>query len=332
MSIERIFRKSSGHSDCSNHDEDRSFLKTALKWGGSVTPRVLPRVLFAALYSIFTVLIYLMFPFLTISITPFEYSGIVLGLLLVSRVNAGVERWWEARKIWGNIVNQSRNLAIIIHNYAPEKSFAAKEAISWVVVWPHSMREHLRNERSLENCSEFMNKESLKKIRSQEHMPMYIGSKIAGLLATMKKEGLEGFSFHQAEKERSLLIDAIGACERIKGTPIPLVLAIKIRRFILLFLSLLPFALVSELGWLTPLITSLTVYPLFCLDEIGVELQNPFSEKSLSHLPLGKICDTIQRNILSLKDSELGESQTLSFQDSKFDERNLHLNLGSTEN
>lgn len=80
----------------------------------------------------------------------------------------------------------------------------------------------------------------------------------------------------------------------------PFVLAIKTRRFILLFLLLLPLALIERVDWLTPLVVALAAYPLFSLDEIGAELQNPFSPRNLSHLPLVGICNTIEGNVLSL--------------------------------
>src|SRR5690606_38880295 len=116
-----------------------------------------------------------------------------------------------------------------------------------------------------------------------ENMSMYVGLKIAEMLLKLKKQGLDSFAFLRAETERSQLIDAIGACERIRNTRMPLVLAIKTRRFIFLFLLLLPLALVDRAGWLTPLIVALASYPLFSLDEIGAELQNPFSSRNLSH-------------------------------------------------
>ena len=307
----KIFYSNNSLYDYGNSNENKYFLKTALAWNGSVTPKVIPRLVAVGFYSLFVVWISQIFPHFQISITPFEYSGAVLGLLLVLRVNAGMDRWWEARKIWGSIVNQSRNLAIIGQNYSSSDSSFRKHFLAWVSLWPHSMREHLREEKSLEEGIELVGEENQKKVVLEDHMPMYIGSKIAYLLNYMRKNGLDDFSFHQAEKERSRLIDAIGACERIKGTPIPLVVAIKVRRFIFLFLSLLPLALVAKTGWLTPLIVILTAYPLFSLDEIGLELQSPFSRNSLSHLPLGLICKNIEKNISSLVRFNLKEEMNL---------------------
>lgn len=283
-----------------NQAEPKNFLLTAITWTGSVTPRVLPRVIISALYAAAIVYITNLFPHFSISITPFEYSGAVLGLLLVLRMNSGMDRWWEARKIWGSIVNQSRNLAIIGYEYTEQKSSLSSLFLRWVAAWPHVMRESLRKETHLKEVEALLGAEETAKIRAAQHMPTYVGSQIARLLKEMRAQGLDDFAFQRAERERAILIDDIGACERIRNTPIPFVLAVKIRRFILLFLLLLPFALVERVDWLTPLVMALAVYPLFSLDEIGAELQNPFSPRNLSHLPLTSICTTIEKNVMNL--------------------------------
>ncbi len=284
-----------------NHGESKLFLRTALAWSGSVTPQVLPRVAFAAIYATTTLALWHIFPEMTLPMTPFEYSGAILGLLLVIRLNAGIDRWWEARKLWGNIVNQSRNLAIIGSQYSPAAEVERIKFLRWVAVFPHVMRYSLRRENSLPDVSRLLGAEEASRIASAQHMPTYVGARLAKQLSELRAAGLDQFAFQRAERERALLIDAIGACERILNTPIPLVLAIKIRRFITIFLIFLPLALFERLGILTPLITALASYPLFSLDEIGAELQNPFSPRNLSHLPLDTICRNIEGNVLSLR-------------------------------
>lgn len=283
-----------------NRPESKSFLTTALALQGSVTSRVMPRVAIVAAYALTVNIITLNFPSLSLSITPFEYSGAVLGLLLVLRVNAGHDRWWEARKIWGSIVNQSRNLSIVVHAYGGQSLSQKESLIRWIAAWPHVMRESLRNTRNLIEVSRLIGKEDANALKKSENMSMYVAVKIASSLALLRQSGLDSFAFHRAESERSLLIDAIGACERIKNTRMPLVLAIKTRRFILSFLVLLPFALADRTVWSMPLIVAMVSYPLFSLDEIGAELQNPFSSSNLSHLPLDSICETISKNVMAL--------------------------------
>lgn len=283
-----------------NQPESKSFFATAFAWHGSITPSVLPRVLVTAIYATAVYFASEYVPSFSIPITPFEYSGAVLALLLVLRVNAGQDRWWEARKIWGTIVNQSRNLALVIYGYSENRDESVA-ALKWIAAWPHVMRESLRKENSLVEVAALVGEKQADKVRGAENMSMYVGLQITKILVSLKNQGLDSFAFHRAETARSQLIDAMGSCERIRNTRMPLVLAIKTRRFILLFLLLLPLALVERADFLTPLIVALAAYPLFSLDEIGAELQNPFSAKNLSHLPLDMICRNITANVMGLQ-------------------------------
>ena len=289
-------------ADLTNKGENKSFLRTAIAITGSASPKVFFRVVITGIFSLGCSLLFHLYPQVSISITPFEYSGAVLGLFLVIRINSGLDRWWEARKLWGSIVNQSRNLAIIGYQYSDVTETRGITFLKWVAAWPHIMRESLRNERELGEVLNLLGSEETEKIRSSQHMPTYVGAKIASQLRDLRDQGLDNFAFQRAERERALLIDAIGACERIRNTPIPLSLAIIIRRFILMFLILLPLGLVDKVFWLTPLVVILAAYPLFNLDEIGAELQNPFSPRNLSHLPLKNICHNIEKNVLSIAD------------------------------
>jgi len=298
--------------DLTNKGESKSFLKTALAIRGSASPAITRRVIFTAFFSLACSFLFHHYPQVAIPITPFEYSGAVLSLFLLLRINSGLDRWWEARKIWGSIVNQSRNLAIIGYEYSTANQVLSKTYLSWVAAWPHVMRESLRGEKTLSEVEELLGTEETNKIRSSQHMPTYVGAKIAEFLMMLRTRGLDNFAFQRAERERALLIDGIGACERIRNTPIPLAIAIIVRRFILLFLLLLPLGLVDRVVWLTPLVVALAAYPLFTLDEIGAELQNPFSPRNLSHLPLKNICLNIQANVLSLLNKPRGNSTVAS--------------------
>ena len=283
-----------------NQAESKLFVATALAWQGSVSPRVLPRVAVAAAYATAVCLVASTFPEVLLPITPFEYSGAVLAMLLVLRVNAGHDRWWEARKIWGGIVNQSRNLAVVVYGYNEKRDELVTTTLKWIATWPHVMRESLRRENALKEVTALVGAQEADKVRQAENMSMYVALKIASLLGSLRKEGMDAFAFHRAETERSQLIDAIGACERIRNTGMPLVLAVMTRRFIFLFLLLLPLAIVERAGWWTPLVVALASYPIFSLDEIGAELQNPFSPRNLSHLPIGEISRAISRNVMGL--------------------------------
>ncbi|HEX5447405.1 MAG TPA: bestrophin family ion channel [Pirellulales bacterium] len=311
---EQAMPRSPSTSILTSKPEAKSFLRTALAWHGSATPRVLPRILAAAAYSAIIVLLVREYPALSTEITPFEFCGAALGVLLVVRLNSGLDRWWEARKIWGSIVNQSRNLAVIGTGYADADCAAADELLKWTAAWPHVMRESLREETTLHDVEPILGLPETAQIRAAQHMPTYVATRIIKILRELRTLGLDDFAFQRAERERALLIDAIGACERIRSTPIPLAVAINTRRLILLFLALLPLGLVDRLGWLTPFVMAAASYPLFSLDEIGVALQNPFLVGNLSHLPLMPICQNIQANVLSLRNVAVVNMATNDFQ------------------
>lgn len=286
-----------------NQNEHPSFLKNALTIKGSVTPKVLKRVLFIIGYSSFISFLNYFIPSISLPIGPFEYAGLVMGLILVFRLNAGYDRWWEARKIWGNVVNKSRNLAIIVSKYpTPNNSDQSRKLTNYIAALPYLMKNNLRGDASIDEVRSLVDISTLSVLEQSEHKPNILSSIIAYELNQIRlKNHLDSFSFLQAEEKRAQIIDSQGACERILKTPMPFVMAVKSRRFIFSFLLAVPFALVNISLWISPVITGLVAYALFSLDQIGIELQNPFSEDSLSHLPLNDICKTIEKNIIEIQ-------------------------------
>lgn len=286
-----------------NRHEHPGFLQNALAISGSVTPKVFKKVILMICYSFIISLVYHFVPAIALPIGPFEYAGLILGLVLVFRVNAGYDRWWEARKIWGNVVNQSRNLAIIVLNYpkTPNKDWRSK-LLHYIAALPYLMKNNLQEETSIDEIRHLVDTPTLAVLEQAKHKPNTLSSIIAyELNAAHQSKDLDSFSFLQAEEKRALILDSQGACERILKTPMPFVMAVKSRRFIFSFLLALPFALVNISILISPVITGLVAYALFSLDQIGFELQNPFSEERLSHLPLNSICETIKSNIMEIK-------------------------------
>lgn len=275
-----------------NREEHDNFLRVALMWSGSVTPRILLSVLIMAVYTYSLIIIdshYYKLPHF--EITPFEYIGVILGLVLVFRTNAGYDRWWEARKLWGGIVNQSRNLLIMSWQYSEENPQWRTEISKWIITFSFATKESLRLQKDFDDLTDILSEQDMTELKNAPHIPTYVSSKIAqSLNKACNKKIIDLFCFQEMEKQRGLLIDQLGGCERILKTPIPLVYAIKIRRFILIYLLLLPFSLIEPVGFMAIFITVLVTYPLLSLDRIGYELQNPFAIKNLSHLPLETIC------------------------------------------
>src|SRR5262249_34467538 len=140
--------------------------------------------------------------------------------------------------------------------------------------------------------------------------------------------GMDRFAFMQAERERCGLIDSLGGCERIQNTPLATVYSITIRRFILIYLATFPFALLHKFekggDWLVPVVTFLLAYPVLTLDLLGVELQRPFSTRSLNHLPLNDICHSIEKTLRGLLEETDGRTRAeISSTDGILSERGI---------
>jgi putative membrane protein len=239
---------------------------------------------------------------IALAIAPFEFAGAALGLLLILRTNAGHDRWWEARIVWSGIVNQSRNLVIGAMAYGPNNSEWREKLLGWAAVFPHVARLSLRGELPSSEITNLVGPDDARREATAEHMPSFVALILGNLLHEARETlKMDAFAFIQLDRARALLIDHIGACERIAKTPLPRAYSINIRRFITAFLLMLPFSLLhlSDSVWLVPLITMVVAYPLLSLDHIGVELEQPFSTSSLSHLPLDDISAPIERNVLA---------------------------------
>jgi len=298
-----------------------SFWVGALTVRGSAAPRVLLDVIKFGLIAFLIVLLATLVKSvwnvsLSIPSSILSAAGAVLGLLLVLRTNAGYDRWWEARKLWGGIVNQSRNLGIMAASYGPPNGEWHNQFIRWTAVLPHVIRCSLREDHSMVEVSRLVGRANAARIAETAHMPTFVSSILAQMLSEGRQEGMSRYAFLQAEQQRCLLIDYLGGCERIRNTPLARASAIQVRQFIFIFLMALPFALISEFEgmasfsmfgvafnssiFLIPLFVMLLALPMLSLDRIGMELQNPFDTRRIDHLPLDAICHTIERNLMEV--------------------------------
>lgn len=317
----------------------RGFWTEAFAIQGSVTPFILPQVLiFGAVAALITWAAWALESrygiLIALQVAPFELAGAALGLLLILRTNAGHDRWWEARKLWGGIVNQSRNVVISGLSYGPANAKWRERFVAWAATFPHVAKSSLRGEPPGHEVVELLGPKDASELKRSTHMPGFVAMKLADLLReACEKYDMDRFAFMQIDRERATLIDHIGACERILKTPLPKAYAIKIRRFLVLFLFTLPFALLHQLEalWLIPVITTMVAYPLISLDQIGVELQNPFSKANLSHHPLNEISSTIERNVLGFLDEKSREDEvptSLGIDADQVDERTAVRQVG----
>lgn len=283
---------------------DRQFWNEVFTLHNSVTPGIKLRV---AIFGAIATAVWWLGTYTafipTSTVAPYELIGVMLAVTLMIRSNAGYDRWYEGRKLWGGIVNQSRNLAQIGLSYGRRSDRWKDKFVRWVAAFSHASRQSLRGETEIDNMGGLLDEHELAQLQKAEHKPLFVSNRIAEMLQQAVEDNqIDRFAFLEAEKQRGLLIDHIGACERILKTPLAGALSVKIRRFLFLYLLALPFGIFDKVGAATPLIVVLVAYPLLSLDQISVELQNPFCRSRLSHLPLNDICATIQKNLLAMID------------------------------
>jgi putative membrane protein len=293
-------------------NSDRTFWSEVFALHGSVTPIVFGRIIW---FGVIAGVLYLIdsqidLP-LGIELGPYELAGAVLGFLLVFRTNAGYDRWYEGRRQWGQIVNQSRNLAITTLTHGPDDAAWRESVIRWIVAFGHVTRATLRDEGLPDEVRARVGKQWAEEIGRARHMPSFVAFRIGEFLRQACDEmGMNRLGFLEADRERACLIESDGCCERIRNTPIPPAYSINIRRLAFLYLIFVPFALLDHLKgveWLTPAVMMLIAYPILAIDQIGMELEKPFSTASLNHLPLDKLTATIETELLALLAASRGK-------------------------
>jgi len=225
--------------------------------------------------------------------------GFTLSLFLVFRTNTAYDRWWEGRRLWGDLTNAIRNLCIHLHSSLPienEKRRAYYGAL--MHLFSISLKQHLQDKRLHTNHFEIFEEnnpifEDKTSILNSNHQPQII---VKILLLALKADVRHGlFSIHDLELYRmeiNKLMDVTGGCERIKNTPIPFTYSVFIKKFIFIYVMLFPIVYSTQLFFIIIPVTMFILYVLASIELIAEEIENPFNGDE-SDLPL----DAIVKNI-----------------------------------
>lgn len=284
--------------------EKLHWFRAALMLKGSVIPAILNRVIWCGLFGfLISVAYYFKLP-VSHQVLGTVIPSIVLGLLLVFRTNTAYERFWEGRKLWGSLVNNTRNLArliwVAVAEIEPEDRDKKIVALRLIVAFAVATKLHLRGESVNSELEDLMSPDRYFKLKTMNNPPLEIAFWIGDYLQEeTKRETLNLYQLPTLQGLINNLVDNLGGCERILKTPIPLAYAIHLKQLLLLYCLLLPFQLVDELGWWTGAAISLVSFTLFGIEAIGIEIENPFGYDA-NDLPLDAICKTMLRNIEDL--------------------------------
>ncbi len=230
--------------------------------------------------------------------TVFSLLGIVLGLLLVFRTNTAYDRWWEGRRIWGGLVDASRNLALKLNSYIPEQDIETRTFFARMIPnYFFALKEHLRNGVVYEELEELPNDQLFSDLKKHKHVPNRISSLLfsrINKLATDKVITQE--QLLTLDKVVDVFANSVGGCERIKNTPMPKSYSKHLDRFVLIYSVILPFGFMHDLGWWSIPTIMIIYFALEGIKTIGEEIEDPFG-KDTNDLPTDVISNNIKGNI-----------------------------------
>lgn len=241
--------------------------------------------------------------------------GTVISLLLAFRSNQAYDRWWEARTIWGAIVNDSRTfsrqvLSFIDNSYDSEEiSHLRERMVRRQIAWCYALGQSLRGLDAREGLDRHIPKRELSHVCRYTNIPMGLLELHARDLNYALKQGwINEFQQVQLDQTLSRLCDAMGKCERIKNTVFPATYSLYIHFAMNFFILLLPFALIEYFGWIeVPLVVAIAASFLL-IEKMAIHLQDPFDNKP-TDTPMTVISRNIERDLRqTLNDHQVPET------------------------
>jgi len=252
-------------------------------------------------------------PFKAIPVPDITLSVIAaaLGVLIGFRTNSAYARWWEARQLWGRLVNSSRSLARQAVSFSAcggerqsEANRFTRTLITSQIAYVHALRCALRGQPPWEDIGPFLDPQTLAALQEQQNVPAALLQRMGRYAAEAADTGLiTEWRLQRVDATLSEITDVQGGCERIKNTPLPRQYDYYPELFVKIYCLLLPTVLVQELGWLTPVVTGLVSFVLLVLNQIGKNLEDPF-ENQVYDTPMTALSRTIEINLLQALDEK----------------------------
>jgi len=223
--------------------------------------------------------------------------GFAISMLLVFRTNTAYDRWWEGRKLWGALVNNSRNLAMKLNALLPQSDANNRQFFKQLIPrFALELMQHLQSEETRYALDENPHPE-IPRFDKNKHVPVQVAQLLYNRVHWLHTQGvISGDQLIILNNEVSSFLDICGACERIKNTPIPYSYSSFIKKFIFLYVVTLPIGYVFSLGYLVIPVVVFVFYVLGSLELIAEEIEDPFG-KDANDLPMQRMTANIGRNI-----------------------------------
>lgn len=224
----------------------------------------------------------------------------VISMLLVFRTNTAYDRWWEGRKQWGALVNNSRNLAIKLHSMLRFEDETHRSFFRKIIpMYANVLSNHLQAESTRLALDEQEHPE-LRGLDNNKHLPNQVAMLLIQRVNRLYEEGkIKGDQLIVLNNELQSFTDICGACERIKNTPIPFSYSVFLKKFIFFYVMTLPFSFVLSLGYIAIPVVAFIFYVLASLEQIAEEIEDPFGSDE-NDLPTTKIAQNIKKHVAEI--------------------------------
>jgi ion channel-forming bestrophin family protein len=275
-----------------------TFLQLFFVMRGSVVPRIAPVLAGFALYSCAVVWLthHLRLDLGPYGLGPFTLLGVTLSIFLGFRTNTAYDRWWEARKLWGQLVFEIRNLTRVTFTVLPGDRRETRLLLKESLAFCHFLRGQLRGVDADREALPYLDPDL--PLRKGSNAAEAVLLRMGARIGTLKSAGaIDSMDFRILDERLSALAALHAGCERIANTPVPFAYTLLLLRSAYLFCLLLPFGLAGPLGWATPVFTVLIAYTLFGPDALSAELEDPFGTEA-NDLPLDRMCRVCEISVL----------------------------------
>ncbi|MCB6184055.1 hypothetical protein LIN78_10910 [Leeia sp. TBRC 13508] len=276
-----------------------SWIQLLFVWRGSVMITIWPRLLLFFGIAVLAIIQdnWLFKEPIPLNIVPFSLLGVALAIFVSFRNNACYDRYWESRKLWGSVLNRGRSLIRQLKTMTDMSPEAQDEMVELLMAFFYTMKHQLRKTDATEDVNRFVPLRWRQRVQDCRFKPAQIIQIMGECVQEAKRAGLiDPMNNLAIDESISGLSDSLGGNERISNTPIPFAYSILLHRTVYIYCSLLPYGLVSSIGFMTPVISVFVAYTFLALEAIAEELEDPFGFAS-NDLALDFMCQLMESTL-----------------------------------
>ncbi|MEG3134385.1 bestrophin family ion channel [Rouxiella sp. T17] len=273
-------------------------------WHGSVLSEILFRLSLNLGMSIVAILCFQWYEALGIKLTlaPFSLLGVAIAIFLGFRNSVSYARFTEARVLWGSLLIVNRSLLRQIKSIFPQRRELAQEFSALQIAFSYCLKHQLRGTAMNDDLARILPDHDWKTLVASSAPCNRILLLMGEWLGEKRQTGeISDIIFQSIDENLNKLSAVLAGCERISNTPIPYAYSLIVHRTVYLFCTLLPFALVPDLHYMTPLVSVFISYTFISLDALAEELEDPFGTAP-NDLPLNAMCKNMEINLLEMND------------------------------